>query len=236
MTGKTLHVVGNRFSELSNSDTVLSFDEAVERCRAGRIDAARVSLQQGVSESQHQSLKALLDHHNPQPPVRLTSYFDEYRRCSGTLTHKAKVANTLISEPEPMTEADAYASILMIDDDCAELSDHVTGKHIQFMVLIEAARQMANAVTQKFYSTSAKMYLAEEIGVAFKAFAYPFETRLECRLTSKNVRATGDGKMALAIGFIQQGKPICQLSLAFTILDRKFVASMEANGLKAFVN
>ncbi|MBU9491236.1 AfsA-related hotdog domain-containing protein [Burkholderia multivorans] len=232
MTEKTLYVVGNRFEGIADGDAIVSFDDALERCRSHRIEASRISLQQGVSERQHQTLQAALAGNEH---VRLVSYFDEYRRCSGELTHKAKPENTLISDPQTLAADNSYASILMIDDSCAELSDHVTGKHVQFMVLIEAARQMGNAVTQKFHSTAAKIYLAEEICVGFTTFVYPFETRIDCRVTRRDLRATGDGKMALEIGFVQQGKIACQLSLAFTVLDRKFVTSLETNGLKAFV-
>ncbi|WP_175699039.1 AfsA-related hotdog domain-containing protein [Burkholderia ambifaria] len=232
MTERTLYVVGNRFEEIADGDAIVSFDDALERCRSDRIDASRISLQQGVSERQHRTLQAALAGNEH---VRLVSYFDEYRRCSGELTHKAKPENTLISDPQTSADDNSYTGILMIDDACAELSDHVTGKHVQFMVLIEAARQMGNAVTQKFHSTAAKIYLAEEIRVGFATFVYPFETRIDCRVTRRDLRATGDGKMALEIGFVQQGKIACQLSLAFTVLDRKFVTSLEMNALKAFV-
>lgn len=232
MTEKTLYVVGNRFAEIADGDAIVSFDDALERCRSGRIDASRISLQQGVSERQNQMLQAALAGNEH---VRLVSYFDEYRRCNGELTHKAKPENTLISDPQTVADDNSYAGILMIDDACAELSDHVTGKHVQFMVLIEAARQMGNAVTQKFHSTTEKIYLAEEIRVGFATFVYPFEARIDCRVTRRDLRATGDGKMALEIGFVQLGKIACQLSLAFTVLDRKFVTSLETNALKAFV-
>jgi hypothetical protein len=231
MTEKTLYVVGNRFGEVANGDGIVSFDDALERCRTGRIDVSRISLQQGVSERHHQTLQAAL---TGNEDVRLVSYFDEHRRCSGELTHKTKPENTLISDPQTMADENSYASILMIDDACAEFSDHVTGKHVPFMVLIEAARQMGNAVTQKFHSTTAKIYLAEEIRVCFATFVYPFETRIDCRVTRRDLRATGDGKMALEIDFVQQSKTACQLSLAFTVLDRKFVTSLETNALKAF--
>ena len=112
--------------------------------------------------------------------------------------------------------------VLLIDDECADLSDHVTGKHVQFMVLLEAARQMGNAVTQKFHSTAAKMYLAENINVDFKAFAYPFQVDLEYRVLERNLRTTGDGKMAVRIDFRQQGKVIAQLTLTFTVPNSSY--------------
>jgi hypothetical protein len=222
--------VGNKFHSISDGDTLLPFDDILERVRSGRLEESHISLQQGVSETQHRTLQTAL---NGRADVRVTSYFDKHQRCDCTLTHKKNAFNTLISEPIPLAEAHAYASILMIDDACAELSDHVTGKHIQFMVLVEAARQMVNAVTQKFYSTSAKIYLAEDLRVRFKTFVYPFEAHLECRISRRDLRATGDGKMAVTIDIVQQGKAACQLSLAFTVLDRAFVSTLETNGVKA---
>lgn len=234
MTDKALHVVGNKFRELSNGDTIVTFDEVLERCKQGDPGVTRINIQQGVSEAQVVALKSALAGSEKGRSTIVSSHFDTHRRCDGALTHKVHAANTLISDPLPQGE-DVYESLVMIDDDCAELSDHVTGKHIQFMVLIEAARQMANAVTQKFYSTSGKMYLAEEINVTFKAFAYPWELTLQCRLQSKNLRSTGDGKMALVIDFRQQGKSISQLTIAYTVLDKKFVSSLESAALKPFL-
>jgi hypothetical protein len=94
---------------------------------------------------------------------------------------------------------------------------------------------MGNAVTQKFYSTSAKIYLAESVETRFHTFVYPFETRLESRVTNVDLRATGDGKMAQSMKFIQRGKVVSQFSVAYTVLDRKFVSSLEANALKAYL-
>lgn len=235
MTDTLIRVVGNKFQELSNAQSILTFDELVTRVREGQLEPAAISLEQGISESQVDVLRDLVAQSNHAGQISLRSYFDSHQRCDGALTHKTKRSNTLISDPHETGE-DTYASVLLIDDDCADLSDHVTGKHVQFMVLLEAARQMGNAVTQKFHSTAAKMYLAENINVDFKAFAYPFRVDLEYRVLERNLRTTGDGKMAVQIDFRQQGRLIAQLTLTFTVLDRKFVSALESTALKSLHN
>lgn len=47
-----------------------------------------------------------------------------------------------------------FESHLMLNDRCAEMSDHVTGQHLQGMILIEAARQMTLAVTEMYFIDS----------------------------------------------------------------------------------
>lgn len=64
-------------------------------------------------------------------------------------THKNKAENVLISEVSQIDVA-SYQCHLLIDDGCAEMADHVTGQHVQGMVLLEACRQMVNSVSERF--------------------------------------------------------------------------------------
>ncbi|MBD2810814.1 hypothetical protein ID853_07945 [Xenorhabdus sp. Vera] len=65
------------------------------------------------------------------------------------ITHKHKRKNVLISKTIKTGDT-SYQCHLLIDDDCAEMADHVTGQHIQGMVLLEACRQMINSVSERF--------------------------------------------------------------------------------------
>ena len=179
-------------------------------------------LGQGISEDQSAIFEEKL------------SYFDEHERCPGHLTHKVKYQNTLISDPKKIDE-DYYRSLLMIDEDCAELSDHVTGKHIQFMVLIEAARQMVNAVTEKYYSDRSKIFLAKNIGVQFSNFVYPFKTEMNYKVLDKKIKIGGNREMSVEIEFVQWGKSVSKFNMTFTILSRDFVTELENKSINSAI-
>ncbi|MFZ6752916.1 AfsA-related hotdog domain-containing protein [Undibacterium sp. Dicai25W] len=230
-----MKIVGNKFIGVSNGNSVKTVDQFLASLKLQNIDPALlsdgISIEQGVSHTQAIRIKEAIDNVGLFKAPILTSYFDQYQRCNGVLTHKLKAENTLISDPGKIDE-DIFHSILMIDDECAELSDHVTGKHLQFMVLIEAGRQMANAVTQKFYSNDSKIYMAENMNISFESFAYPFAVDINFLMLDKKIRASGDGKLTSQIQFFQSGKRVAEIVISFTVMDKKFVSTLESMALK----
>jgi hypothetical protein len=189
-------------------------------------------LEQGISEQQYIDIKEYIKKTPTYKYIEIISYFDEYSRCSNKLTHKFKSCNTLISEPIQKSD-EVFTSLLMIDECCAELSDHITGNHIQFMVLIESARQMVNAVTEKYYSSNAKIYLANKIDTEFVNFVYPFQTKLIYKINEKKMKIDGNGKMSIEIKFMQGSSVACIFNMQFTIMDRKFITSIENTSIKS---
>src|SRR5690606_2305831 len=95
------------------------------------------------------------------------------------------------------------------------------------MVLVEASRQMVNAVTEKYFSNSEMIYLANEIKNKFSSFVYPFYTKLIYRVVSSNMKAAGNGKMKVIIEFVQAEELKGEILFEFTILQRSFVTYME---------
>jgi hypothetical protein len=109
-----------------------------------------VVIGQGISDHKINLLNALIKNRSLENSVHVKRPITKMQRSSGHLTHKHKSANNMISTPELLGHG-LYHSYLMLDDQCDEMSDHVTGQHLQGMLLIEAARQMTLAVTEKFY-------------------------------------------------------------------------------------
>ena len=60
--------------------------------------------------------------------------------ASQSLVHKKLDFNVLVSAPIQIG-ADEFSFALLIDERCAEISDHVTGQHVPGMLVLEAARQ-----------------------------------------------------------------------------------------------
>lgn len=231
MLREKLYVVADVFKNIADNSKIFAFNDILHKLEKDELENATLSFEQGISEAKVDEFKKNLKNKNT---IQVESYFDDAKRCSGQLTHKVKAHNTLISEPTKL-DGEKYNCLLMIDENCAELSDHVTGKHIQFMVLVEAARQMVNAVTEKFYSDNTMIFLANNLCVKFEKFVYPFRTEMIYEVISKKMKMDGNGKMTIDVSFVQQDQIAAILTMDFTIIDRKFVTKIEENSLKSII-
>lgn len=100
-------------------------------------------------------------------------------RAGRSVCHKHSSANQLISMPRKICEHIFEADIL-IDDRNEIMSDHLTGLHLQGMLLIEATRQMFIAVGETQY-----VHLGVPVGgyvvfnrldTRFEQFSFPVPT------------------------------------------------------------
>ena len=129
----------------------------------------------------------------------------KFTKVDKLLTHKHKIENVMISEP-CLIDIDTYESDLFIDDRCSEMSDHVTGQHIQGMVLIEAARQMTIAVSEKFIIEATRRdklnFVTNSLEARFNHFIFPFEVKITCKINK--IRGFKDNKnFDLTVNFVQ---------------------------------
>src|SRR3990167_2560616 len=188
MGNKKILVVGSKFKEISNMESILSYEQLIQKTLSNQLIQSDIFFEQGVCEEMLTNYKDLLAKYKHRKSITICSYFERNTRCEKKFTHKKLDFNTLISDPEKIDEK-KYSSVLMIDERCAEISDHVTGKHIQLMVLIEAARQMVMAVTEKFFipadMRNQLSFVSENTETHCDRFALPFFTilfyEIECQ-------------------------------------------------------
>ncbi len=226
---KEIHIVANSFKGTADKENILTYDSVLNLVKRKKLDNVTLYIEQGINEESIMLLRQYLKKYGKNE-VDVKTYFDGEVRCNKELTHKHKQKNISISEPKRVGE-ELYESLLMLDEHCAELSDHVTGKHLQFMLLVEAARQMVNAVTEKYYSNSAMVYLANDLNIKFNSFTYPLKTVLRYKVVEKKVKSEGNGRVTASIEFVQGSNVTCSLEFKFTILNRSFVTGIENSGL-----
>lgn len=72
----------------------------------------------------------------------------------------------------------------MIDENCELMSDHTTGCHIQGMVLVEASRQMALSISERYLLPELlqlnNYFTLNNIEVKFKNFLFPIDVEIHC--------------------------------------------------------
>lgn len=109
-------------------------------------------------------------------------------------THKRTDENVLISQPLKLGKL-RYGFDLTITDKSDRLSDHVTGKHVGAMLLMEAARQATIAVLEREYcrKSSEKFGLIlDRFDCQFDGYLFPLPTSLdttieELKVSPKNI-------------------------------------------------
>jgi A-factor biosynthesis hotdog domain len=152
------------------------------------------------------------------------------KKANLQLSHKHKKENTLISEPGCISD-NRYLSTLMIDENCAEMSDHQTGQHLQGMVLIEAARQMTLAVTEKYFldkSQRGNMYfVTNSLETTFHKFIFPLDVEMHYEIIKS--RGVGTNRnFQVVIKFIQNGEVGTEVRYGFSVLDPNYMITKES--------
>jgi hypothetical protein len=223
-------IVGNIFKNIADHKQVLSFDEVIEKIQLGLIKYAHLSLEQGVSEREIKFLKDFIRKKGLNQKFTLSSYFDTSSRCSAKFTHKIQKFNILISEPSFVAENN-YSGLLMIDGRCAELRDHITGKHVQMTVLVEAARQMVLAVTEKFFIPKNLCghlsFVANRMESNFSEFVFPFKIQILYEVIHQKILNGNNLVSKVKIYFVQNEKIVATFSFDSTVLCSKYLVYKE---------
>lgn len=227
-----LFVVGDKFKCFIKNNNIIGISQ-LEKIISGEISASYdkcdVYVGQGVCEIH---IKNIHDH---VKRMKLNNKFkiifpDYYNKSSKGLTHKHRNENIMISEPIQLGES-AYRCNLMLNDNCAEMSDHVTGHHIQGMVVIEAARQMVLAVTEKYLIAKNRKikpnFLTNSISAEFKKFIFPLQVEVIAEVTEIKKSVGNNLTCNFSISFIQDGQECVRLACKSSVLDSDYVEEKE---------
>ena len=194
MPDKTIIVVGDRFEGFGATPGVVGFSRLRAMIAAGELAAPALVIEgQGLHDEQREVARGELE----ALGVTFRSVVDQDRgRADAALTHKRIPANVLVSVPA-MDGESTFVADLLVDDRNEILGDHMTGKHVQGMMLIEAARQLWTAVTERFVlKGAAGSFVIDEVSSRFERFLFPLAARIVYRVTetsSKSIETTFRG-------------------------------------------
>lgn len=231
---RTLYLVGDRIKAQLPDPGLLSISELEVLIDTARVRGAPAStlclrIGQGASAERLREARQRVDSYGLAEWIQIPSG-DESERAPGVFTHKRQVHNIIISEPQQRTSVD-YVATLLVDESCAEMSDHLSGKHVQGMVLIEAARQMVLAVGEKFFiSTSQRgqrSFVTHRMEAQFDDFILPLAVEIRCHIDSLRRGSDSNFKATATISFHQAGARPATVRFMFSVLDKKFLEAQE---------
>jgi len=239
MTAPTAHVVSDAFSRFATNPGALAFSDAVEALEAmtaGRpVDGClgdpgvRLRPGQGLNEAE---VAALVDRaRDAGVAERLEGFGPEERPLKAPLrlAHKTRPENILISWPRKLAD-DLYEADLMLDSDSELMRDHITGQHIQGMVLIEAARQTFLAVTEAYYVPAdmrgSHYFVIESMSAHYKGFVFPVDATIRYAVERADLEP---GRLSFDVSMtVHQGGQIrAELPTSFTAHDKSALVPKE---------
>lgn len=219
-------IVGDHFAKFGENDNVFTFSKAVKILSANKYENDyQIIFGQGLSKENIEELKKLSCHDADK-----TLLFNRTPLLWETThnVHKHKAENVLISETLKTGDV-SYQCHLLIDDDDAEMSDHITGQHIQGMVLLEACRQMINSVSERFLikSGSEKSFVLHEINSEFKEYLFPVDSVMEMTVRHFRSGLRGDFTAECMITVIQNNTLCLCVTIKFSAIDKEYLSLIE---------
>jgi len=222
------YIIGNAYKEFSRMPNAISYDEVLRsvESESNHLKYVYLSLGQGLNIIEKEKLGQL------ENEGKLGFIINRHHRLAPKkLSHKTKVHNTMISEPLLIDKDKKYTAYLLLDDDCAEMSDHITGMHLQGMVLTEAARQVMLAVGEKFIlpdNLKGQSYFAlRRVNSIYHQFAFPLDMQIIHEIKSLKIR----GKICIVetvTTFIQNEKKVTEVEIDYIASDKQDLINKEA--------
>lgn len=222
------HVVGDRFAAFAQTPRVVTITSLRRALREGPFTYgpdARFLAGQGVRED---LADALLEEAGRAGLLGQFALWRRPRRAAGRLSHKHEHHNTLVSTPERLSP-DLFEADLLVDERNELLSDHLTGKHLPGMLLVEASRQMAMALYEEHFNQDGRVKASFAVTIlnsAFLLYAFPVALRLRTRLLEQR-RDTDRLSLHALTEVLQAGRPVFQQESRGLVVSQTAISAVE---------
>ncbi|MDP9525301.1 AfsA-related hotdog domain-containing protein [Pseudomonas protegens] len=228
-------VVASQFEQFAQQDNVITYDELLEGLRLGSAGSSLIGKKliagQGLSsldmeEAYQTALKLGLSEEFEHWYVWMNS-----PPAGQQLSHKRKIENVLITVPEQREDGTFVANLLLPAGNELML-DHLTGQHVQGMVLTEACRQMFLAVTERFclehYEPKNRYFVINEMNLRYLAFAFPLPAEIRYRVIEQKQKGAGRVYIHAQLEVWQSDQPVSAMEVKFVVMDANVLVQREA--------
>ena len=214
---RNLYIVGDCFGVYAKLDDVYTVADLINDSSLSSErnldeflsikDVNNIILGQGISQRDRAALLCILKKHGKDNKI----LHKPTLMCGEKHIHKANIENSLITFPENIGN-NTYTSDVFVSDKNELIQDHVTGNHIQGMIVVEAFRQLILATTEEYYSTEESKktsFVWKQIKTDFQSYVFPIDMQITLAITEinqiKSSRFSYKGNFALK----QRGRIVC---------------------------
>ncbi|AYN19532.1 AfsA-related hotdog domain-containing protein [Alcaligenes aquatilis] len=228
-------VVPEAFENFSKNENCISYSEALSLLKGD--EAALIPMQGcmfiaglGLGELQIDHIECLAARRGLKHEFKHWREWQVSTTADRALCHKHVPENVLISRPRKESET-LYSADLHLNSNNELMLDHLTGQHVQGMVLTEACRQMFLAVTEEFflqdYKTKKRYFVIETMAMRFTSFAFPLPAHIEYKVINKDSRKAHKRGFHVNMEVFQCSKPVCGMEVKFTVFDDVYITVKE---------
>lgn len=230
---QVLILVSDKFKEFAKNSGVIIYSDLIEKLHAGEIDAEVIIIGQGLGVGGVENLTQAIEHSPYKDRISLVSPGEVM--VESDLVHKRKTKNVIVSTPKKLHK-NVFTAVLLLDESCDEMGDHVTGQHVQGTLLIEAARQMMMAVVEMEAFTPESRgkcsYVLRQINVNYSRYLFPVEAQMLCTVDELDVDAKGVLSTELTVEVYQNDELVCALQCKATGYPKQKLQALEAREAK----
>lgn len=238
---RTLFLVGDAFAEFAEHEGVMTVSQLARQIRKGAFPRgaglASVTLGQGVSQFDVQFVRDTVARRGLTGMVVIDDRALR-NRAGRELVHKHRAENVLISLPR-RTGPGCFESDLLVDSGNEVMSDHLTGQHMQGMLVMEAGRQMFIAVAERHYlpleAVGNSYFVIDTFTTRYRNFLFPLPATVRCNVLSHRsphrIRTTFSCELAV----LQGGWETAVMEVRFTAFDTQVSQAKETRAAERFL-
>lgn len=219
-------VIGDKFKNFSKIENVITASELDSILDSKKINNnVRFHLGQGLPE---QTINSLLNKAEKQAK-RFLLEFNPLIKSGRDLSHKHQDRNSMLGVPKKLTDS-LFEVDILLDENCDEMGDHITGYHVQGMVLTEAARQTFLAVTEEYFlgnMKGASYFVINNLDTDYHRFVFPLPATILYQVKERKEKKGGSLFFDIEMSVIQNGELCATVRTKFTTYEHEFLYKKE---------
>ncbi len=226
-------VLGDAFDMFEKTDGIMHFSHLLKEIEENNYDSLCDKIfviGQGIHVEQLDHLTQVFEERKLSTHLNCTLIHVPTSKASSRETHKRNHKNIMVSLARAINDS-LFEADLHLDDRSELLDDHITGCHLQGMVLMEAARQLFLTVTEQFfldaYSGRSYYFVIHEMNTTFHRFAFPLKVNMIYEIIEKNVSNPEKLSFFVLIRFMQIDNCVAEVKVKFTASDNDRITSKE---------
>jgi hypothetical protein len=230
----TYIVVADAFTRFADKPTLWRYSDLLSALRRGAatdLRGQRFVAGQGLDDPQIDHLYCLALNQGLDAEFRHWRQWRSRPMVDMAACHKHRVENVLITEPLRL-EPELFVSDLVLHAGNELMQDHLTGEHIQGMVLAEACRQMFLAVTElhslRDFSPATRYFVINEMAIRYLAFAFPLPAQVRYRVRRQERERADRHAIEADIEVVQCDRVAASMRVSFVVFDAAVLTSREA--------
>lgn len=227
MNDRILLVVGDKFASYVAHKEAVTVSELRTLLTLPKTLAATKSRMvlvpgQGIGDENRQELLSAAARSQNVSDFDFSLWHSLPERASTAHAHKAIPRNVLVSVPRQMS-SNEFELDLMIDENCELMTDHMSGQHMQGMVLMEAARQAMIVVTEAHLMPDKGTdysFISDSLTVSYSNYAFPVSAVIRTIIDEYDIENPKTLKFSATTTVEQCGHVVAEFIMGYTAIEK----------------